>query len=77
MLGWEKRDRSPDLRIVARTESKCGERKGLRELEEEGLGRTMAIKMGAVKHARERTVLESWLWSKVEVRMILALEVGC
>lgn len=77
MLGREKRDRSPDWRIVARTESKCGERKGLRELEEEEWGRTMAIKIGAVKHARERTMLESWLWSEVEERLILELEVGC
>lgn len=37
----------------------------------------MAIKIGAVKHARERTMLESWLWSEVEERLILELEVGC
>lgn len=32
VIDQEKRDRSLDWRVVARPESKCGERKGMREL---------------------------------------------
>lgn len=61
VIGREKRDRSLDWRIVARPESKCGERKGGM-----GVGRRMAIQTGAGKHAEGRTMPRSWLWSEVE-----------
>lgn len=53
---------------MGRPESKCGKRKGMRELRFMGIGRIMAVKIGAAKHARERTRPKLWLWSKVEVK---------
>ena len=51
VVGWEEKDRSLDWRIMAQSESTCGQRKGMRKLEE--WGGTMAHRIAAVKQAED------------------------
>lgn len=77
MQGWEKRGRSLGGRRVAWLKSKCSERIRMGELEEGD--RIIAIKTGAVRRARERTVPKFWLWSEAEAKLIggkVIIEVG-
>lgn len=77
MQGWDKRGRSLGGRRVAWLKSKCSERIRMGELEEGD--RIIAIKTGAVRRARERTVPKFWLWSEAEAKLIggkVIIEVG-
>lgn len=69
MPGREKRKRIPGReRRVTWLKSKCSERKRMAELKEGN--RIIAIKTGAMRQAKKRTVPEFWLCSEAEVKLI-------